>query len=70
MIYRNLEDISRRQMSVQSQRDLRNVMSREVATTGANAVDEQGVWQDKVDDDANRMGIYRNQIQTIDGNIQ
>ena len=39
-------------------------------TQAANALDEQNLWQTKVDADNSRMQQYREQLRTIDGKIQ
>jgi hypothetical protein len=50
--------------------DLRKVMGQVSETQAANALDEKGLWQRKVDVDNQRMQQYRTQLRTIDGKIQ
>jgi hypothetical protein len=50
--------------------DLRHVMGQVSETQAANALDEQNLWQHKVDADNSRMQQYRGQLRTIDGKIQ
>jgi hypothetical protein len=50
--------------------NLRHVMGQVSETQAANALDEQNLWQTKVDADNSRMQQYRGQLRTIDGKIQ
>ena len=49
--------------------DLRTLLAREHGNAALNAHDEQGLWQDKVNDDQRRMETYRSQIADLQDQI-
>ena len=66
--YGNLLKQSYNALSVRS--DFQTTLSRSAAVSAADAVDEQGLWQTKADAAAERMVVYRTQIQEIDATLQ
>lgn len=56
--------------SLEQMRDLRVVLAQQVRAGSNDAVDEQGLWQNKVVASEARMTVYRNQLKDIDGRLQ
>ena len=56
--------------SLEQMRDLRMVLAQQVRAGSTDAVDEQGLWQDKVAASESRMAVYRDQLKDIDGRLQ
>eukprot|EP01043_Picozoa_sp_COSAG02_P005432 COSAG02_NODE_147_length_33939_cov_6.689539_7_plen_1476_part_00 len=50
--------------------DFQATFSRADSLSEADSIDEQGLWQDKIDADADRMEVYRTQIQGIEATLQ
>ena len=50
--------------------DFQTTLSATVGLSAADAVDEQGLWQQRANEDADQMQVYRSQIQEIDATLQ